>query len=226
MARQPLHLADFRALIAALPTRMHASTIQRERWQAFLARPDAAGEALRALFGDADEIQISRGDLRRFAQQVLLDRFVMATVLWGYVRPGDMRGNHAAEVCNHFAALLAVLQAARTQSVTDWQRHWQRDKIVGVGLSTHTKLFCFLPATVHGYPAIILDSVLTEVADRGVFAEMTGHFDERNYPDYLALIHQQAGELSVPAENLEYFLYLFGLDLKPESEGEAITITA
>ena len=224
MARRPLHLADFRALIAAMPTRMHASTIQRQHWQTFLARPDAPGEALRALFGDFDKIQISRGDLRRLAQAPRLDRFLMATVLWGY--PKKMRGGHEIALCANFASVLALLETVRAQPIiTDWTSQWQEvERILGYWLSTVTKWLTFLGVTVQGCPAQILDRVLKDVIESVVFAELTGHFDAPNYPEYLALMHGEAVKLGVPTENLEYFVYLFGPDLKAESATEANTV--
>jgi hypothetical protein len=217
MKIQELRLADFRQLIAAMPTWMHASRIQRKTWQDFLARPDAAGDALRALFGNADEIQISRGDLRQLAQEQSLDRFLMATVLWGY--PTKMRG-HEVALCANFDSVVGWLDVVRAKPViSDWMRQWQEvERILGYWLSTVTKWLTFLGVVVEGYPAQILDRVIKDVIENEVFAELTGRFDAANYPKYLALMQGEAEELGVPTENLEFFVYVFGPNIKPDHE--------
>ena len=44
---------------------------------------------------------------------------------------------------------------------------------------------------------------------------LTSYNAARRYPAYVTFLYGLAHELSVPAENLEFFLFEFGLHLKP-----------
>ena len=67
---------------------------------------------------------------------------------------------------------------------------------------------------------MILDSQIAKIAQRQVFDEMANirelSYENglRRYPEYLRWIHSTAEGLNVPAENLEFFLYEFGGNLK------------
>jgi hypothetical protein len=217
-----MKISDFTNLIAAMPTTPHSSRAKSDKkWKPVLERTDAAGIALQSLFGAQKEICISRGDLRALAKETGLERFVMGTLLWGY--PDGMQGNHVANMCDNLATLTALLDIARSQGITDWNGHFQKvTAIGGVGLSTYTKFLNFFPANVCGHTALILDDRIITVAKRGVFAEFTGSFSAPTYPVYLERMHQIAKGIGVPSENLEFFLYLFGPDLKPTEDSATV----
>lgn len=209
-----LRLSDFTALIADMPTHLQSFTSKREtkNWGSILNRQDRAGDAMRHIFEGQDSVDVSRGELREFARQESLDCFVMATLLWGY--PDGMRGKNAANISASFDALVDLLGIARN-GITNWAGHFPHvDEIRGVGLSTYTKFLCFLSVDVVGHTALILDQRIIVVAARRIFEEFQGNFSSRTYPDYLQLMHGIAHDLEVPAENLEFFLYEFGLNLK------------
>jgi Putative 8-oxoguanine DNA glycosylase OGG-like protein len=214
MSLATLHISDFKDLVAAMPTARHAFRAKsNKKWKPVLKRTDAAGTALKSLFGNQDEVCISRGDLRLLGNEETLDRFVLATLLWGY--PDGMQGNHVADICGNLYAITGLLIAARSTPITDWNKHFQAVKTIrGVGLSTYTKWLTFLPATVHNRSALILDRVIIDVAKRGIFTEFSADFSARTYPQYLERMYTIANTMGVPAENLEFFLYEFGLSLK------------
>jgi hypothetical protein len=85
----------------------------------------------------------------------------------------------------------------------------------------YTKFLTFLSVPVHGLSALILDDRIIRVAQQGIFQELAplqGLSDSnaaRSYPRYLERMHSLAGDITVSAEQLEFFLFEFGLNLKP-----------
>jgi hypothetical protein len=213
-----VHLTDFKSLIAAMPTPYQAFTAKRKtkNWAAVLQRGDRAGEVMHHIFGDTDSVRVSRNDLREWARLKNLDCVVMGTLLWGY--PDGMRGNHAANIADNLAALTGLLGEARL-GISNWKEHFEKvEAIPGLGLSTYTKFLNFLSVSVSGKTALILDKRIIDVAKSHVFEEFTASLTARRYPTYLQRMHSIADILEVEAENLEFFLYEFGLNLKqPEN---------
>jgi 8-oxoguanine DNA glycosylase-like protein/DUF2934 family protein len=218
-----MHLSDFRSLIASMPTAYHATTSKRSTWKATLTLQNPAAAALDSIFqdfGGQDEVCISRSDLRRLAREPKLDRFVMATIVWGYER-GD-RFQNITQFARHptgLAALTNFLNARRTVPITQWSGHLQTLPVKGIGLSTYTKFINFLSINVCGNTALILDRIIARVFENRVFPELFSlginvNNKEAKYPEYLTCIHQISNELRVPAENIEFFLFHFGLIIK------------
>ena len=209
-----MHLSDFRSLIAAMPTRYQSFKAKRttSNWASVLQRSDPAGDAMRHIFGDEDSVCVSRDDLRELARAENLDCLVMGTLLWGY--PDGMRGNHASNISDNLAVLTGLLSEARL-GISNWKEHFDKvEAISGIGLSTYTKFLNFLSVSVSGKTALILDKRIIDVAKSRVFEEFTGSFTALRYPRYLERMHSIADTLEVEAENLEFFLFEFGLNLK------------
>ena len=144
----------------------------------------------------------------------------MATIIWGY--PGGMRGNHVRNLIRHLGPLTQLLAEARTQTIVEWSTHYAKvGPIAGIGLSTYTKFLNFLSVQVHGHAALILDDRIIRIANQSVFEELAPlrGLNSRNaassYPSYLMCMHSVASGLDVPAEAIEFFLFEFGLNLKP-----------
>jgi hypothetical protein len=223
-----MRFRDFRAVIANLPTPYQSATSEREKWEPWISQDDAVGIAIRSIFSDfgkedGKQASISRSDLGRLGREPQLDRFVMATILWGYETPAGMRGDNFSNFTSHLSTLTKLLHCARSKPIPDWDSHFAKvTPISGIGLSTYTKFLTFLSAKVHGYPALILDDQIVQVLQRGheVFVELNplrvinDSNKHRVYPQYLGCIHQIATELSVTENNIELFLYKFGSDLK------------
>ena len=217
-----MRLSEFRSLVANMPVGYQAFASKRSIWASHVNRNDNAGDALRAIFGTLREVTLSRSDLRSFACKPDLAQFVMATIIWGY--PRGMRGNHVANLISHLSLLTQLLSAARTQPVAEWGTHYAKVRpIVGIGLSTYTKFLSFLSVQVQGHTALILDDRIIRVANQGIFEELTPlqglSYDNapRSYPQYLECIHGLADSLGVSPEKIEFFLFEFGLNLKPPS---------
>lgn len=214
-----MQLSQFHSLIASMPVPYQAFESKRSTWDKFIHQETRAGNALRGLFGNDNQVNTSRHDLKVYAQAQDLAPFVMATILWGY--PAGMRGNHFANIIANLDTLLALLNKARDSGVSIWDTHFEKTKIIpGLGLSTYTKFLQFLGVKVHGQPALILDDRIIRVAQNQTFAELApinnlkSYNASRNFPAYLNCIHSLAEKNDLPAENIEFFLFEYGTSLK------------
>jgi 8-oxoguanine DNA glycosylase-like protein len=175
---------------------------------------------LASVFGDSAEVNLSRGDLRRLATKSDLAEFVVATIVWGY--PRGMRGNNVRNMFSHFTPLCDLLSGVRAAPVTNWDSHFDDEvhRIEGLGLSTYTKFLQFLDARIEGNAALILDKRIIDTCNTRVFEELaplrnlTLTNAPGSYTDNLACMRQIASNLSVKSENIEFFLFEFGLNLK------------
>lgn len=215
-----MRLSEFTNLIINIPEPYQAFTSKRQTWLPHIDENNEAGRALSTIFGDHDEIALSRNDLRVLASNADLAVFVMATIIWGY--PRGMRGNHVGNLINHIEDLVKILASARDNLVNDWPLHYNQVRpIQGIGLSTYTKLLSFLNIQVQGQTALILDDRIIRIAKQEIFEELAQlkHLTYQNapnfYPAYLQCLHGIARQLVVSPEQLELFLFAFGLNLKP-----------
>lgn len=215
-----MRLSQFRNLVANMPVLYQSFASKRSTWASHIGRDDKAGNALRSIFGKSEEVTLSRDDLRTLAAEAELSQFVMATIIWGY--PRGMRGNHVANLIGQLDSLTQLLSDARNQSVAEWDKHYANVvPIAGIGLSTHTKFLNFLSVQVQGRRALILDDRIIRIANRCIFEElaplqeMNNYNAIRLYPKYLECIHDLADGLAVSGEEIEFFLFEFGLNLKP-----------
>jgi len=104
--------------------------------------------------------------------------------------------------------------------ISNWKEHYDKvEAIPSIGPSTYTKFLNFLSVTVSGKTALILDKRIIDVANSHVFEEFTGSLTALRYPRYLERMHSIANTLEVEAENLEFFLFEFGLHLKERVNG-------
>lgn len=219
-----MRLADFAELISNMPVSNQAFASKRSTWSTHINGRDAAGSALQSVFEtysiDSENIFLSRNDLRDLALQPHLGEFVMATIMWGY--PRGMRGHNFKNVTSHLDALCKLLSDARSCPISDWISRYENVRpIHGIGLSTYTKLLHFLSAKIEGHEALILDQRIIEVAQQSLFEELasirglTSTNASRLYPKYLACMDNAASLLSLPPDKIEFFLFEFGLHLKP-----------
>lgn len=190
-------------------------------------------DALRSVFdtfGTSDMVTLSRSDLRDLAEKLDLAQFVMATIVWGYTSGG--RGKNIANLIKAFDELRELLSEARTQTVPEWNIHYEKvKKIKGIGLSTYTKFLNFLSVEVQGHTALILDARISRVAREGIWKELaplelSNSNAVHRYPCYLKQMHSVANSLEVSPEALEFFLFEFGRNLKRPSDERAAVADA
>lgn len=226
-----LKLKDFKSLIACMPVSKRSSIIKKSTWEKIKKKVNnkTFGNKMDLLFRDEEylidgqeDIIISREDLFSLAKKRDIQKFIYATIMWGY--PAGMQGNNLPNIVAKVNPLVRHLRNIRERiEIQSWQHGLEKIKsITGLGLSTYTKFLYFLKASVEKKEALILDRKLIEVFRKGMFRELN-EINEinkenaaRKYPDYLRLMYRVArdSELNVKPDQLEMFLYLFGNSLK------------
>lgn len=201
-----------------MPEQEQAFTSKKSTWNKYLTDETCVSEVLKSLFGDNDIVEISRNDLFQYAQEKDFNKFIVATLLWGY--PSGMRGNHFYNITEKIETLIELLQEART-NVNNWRHHYEKVKAIrGLGLSTYTKFLYFLNVEVEHNPALILDERIIKTMNKNLFSEfeslkkIKSYNAVKNYPVYLSLMNHIANNLEVEHGKLEMFIFEFGLNLK------------
>lgn len=230
-----MKIAEFRELIANLPASRQAFRSRRTTWEAdfqnldFQNRevPIEARNAFNEIFGDNEDVFISRDDLRLIAQEGNLAKLVIASIFWGY--PRGMFGHHFSNILQRLNFIVDHLPAVSTQ---DWNIHWNAvADIEGLGLSTYSKILYFYSAKVGAnngngekFNALILDSRIIDVVRNRVFDELNAcnqlqglsyYNAPHHYVSYLSCVDKLSKKYEVPAENIELFLFQYGKNLKP-----------
>lgn len=134
-----MRLSQFRELVENMPVSYQASASKRSTWASHIGGSDAAGRALRSIFGAGNEVKLSRNDLRGLASKPDLAQFVMATIIWGYT--SGMRGYHVRNLIRHLGPLTQLLAEARTQPVADWSTHYEKVRQLLVSAFRHIRSF-------------------------------------------------------------------------------------
>ena len=217
-----MKLGDFAALIRQMPTEEHAFWAWRKTWLRHIGEPTVSGTALARVFSlsrDPLGVKVSRGDIRKFGASGDLPAALMAALVWGY--PGGMRGGYAESVCNSLESIVDLIQPCLNSDIADWEAHYSAtDGIRGLGLSTYSKFLAFLPVSVGGNSALILDEVVARVAGDERFEELDDlvglsyETAPARYPEYLRCMAAVARDLGASPEQLEMFLFAFGRNLK------------
>jgi hypothetical protein len=193
-------------LVRTLPVDHHTIRVSRKVWKDRFRNARLAVE-LEAIFGDSEEIGLSRQSIR---QQADARRKCLEVLLWGY--PSGMRGNETAYLAN----LDEISRGASSDA--PWPEYFEAlDAVRGLGMSTVTKLAYFFGKTFDGHPAVILDNRITKLLSRGIWAELgelrhvTNNNAPRNYLRYLETIASVSqGIEGATSEQLEFFLFSLG----------------
>jgi hypothetical protein len=211
-------LSAYNGLIRHLPYMDQAFETKRETWG-------------REQYQEHKEFNLflketfSNGNFASFSRQDLFNRTdgdikaaVFSIILWGY--PRNMRGNTFESILKALSDIEKVLSGSRVLDTARFTQISRQLKGKGIGLSTLTKFLYFFGFTLDGYRCLILDSRIVDVLNAGTFAELTvpdpitEYNKERVYPVYLRLMHRLSEKNSYPVDQLEFFLFQFGRNLK------------
>lgn len=226
-----IRLIDYKALIAKLPVKEHATEIQPDAydaWKKICGKYRFAG-LLPEVRNGRQSLWISRGHIQTMPHETERDlkQFVLCVLLWGYGSPSGMRGLNAEKCLENMKGLTDFIKKERVdeKSIDDWWTHWTKFRkdggIAGIGLSTYTKLLYFLQAKVNSHPAVILDARIKKVIKSGNIRELSDLKGkaalERFYPDYLDIISTCREDLDCTVDQIEMFLFMFGNSLEPRA---------
>jgi thermostable 8-oxoguanine DNA glycosylase len=208
----------YKDLIKALPYSEQLGRSRRRTWSQKLEDNGKLAKTIVKLFGDNEEIEISREDLFDSAKNDELEIFLAKVFVWGY--PRGARGDNYKKISMNISKVEQLLVTAQ-KSIVDWHSHYSSlSKIKGVGLSTYTKFLYFKGVKVHGLPALILDIRVINALKREIFTELKDISHIRNsnaykyYLDYLSCMHKIAETLEVEPDSVELFLFQYGDALK------------
>ena len=165
-------------------------------------------------------IKISRRDLfaecdNNFREAIFL------IIFWGY--PRNMRGNILKSILNSLTQIERILLEKKELTKEDFITICKKIKGTSMGMSTLTKILYFFQFKVEGYQCLILDSRIMDVLKEGMYLELSAlrKISEYNkneyYVEYLKEMDKISKAESYKLDQLEFFLFHFGKNLKSEN---------
>ena len=175
-------------------------------------------DRLNALFfGDKEEVFLSRKELMSIPRREA-DLFTISVLYWCYPNNNWQRCTYAMRAWNDLIALVRDIRNHRNMS-SDYYAGLEpiMAGIHNLNISIYSKLFYFAKASIDGYPCVILDNNVMAGIDNlegEVFEELKssviGTNRYRVYLRYLQAMGNLAAQIGVPAQNIEYALWLAG----------------
>lgn len=218
-----MELAHYRILISNLPVREQSFFTKRTNWQEAENQIEWLKEFNDHLFRDNKTLKISRKDIFETND---LRELIIKTIYWGY--SNGMRGNNFINILKNIELLENTLNKLRQTQNPTFQELVELNKtlktILGLGLSTFSKLLYFLQITFNNNPCLILDQKLITVFSQETFSEYKSlktikyNNAQQKYLDFLQLTNEISKRLETKGENIEQFLYIFGNNLKSKNE--------
>jgi hypothetical protein len=214
-----MNIFDYQQLIINLPVMQQSLTTKRLTWVMHEANYAWLHQLNNHIFGDYESAQISRHDI--FQTNNLREK-VIKTIYWGY--NSGMRGNHFSSILMHIDEIEAALQALLeidNPTADDFNTFVDSmNGIAGIGISTYTKLLYFLGIRINNAPCLILDNRLINVFSHAEYENFAGLNGisylnaHRYYLRYIQRMQELAGEMGTQGDNVEFFLFMFGGNLK------------
>ncbi len=214
-----MNIDTYKILISNLPVRQQCFTTKRTTWTKAESEIQWLKNLNNKLFGDNKTLTISRQDI--FETTEPREKFIK-TIYWGYT--AGMRGNHFIKILKHIETIENVLRTLRDKTnptTIDFNNLTSTFKnVVGLGLSTYSKLLYFFKISFNGKPCLILDKRLIDVfvsetySDFQPFSNINDYNKEKKYLEFLQLTKKLADDLETQGENIELFLFTFGNNLK------------
>lgn len=220
-----MNIESYKILISNLPVRQQCFTTKRTTWTKAESEIQWLKNLNDKLFGDNKTLTISRQDIFETSES---REAIIKTIYWGYT--AGMRGNHFVNILKHIDTIENVLRTLRekpnptTKDFNELTLTFKR--VVGLGLSTYSKLLYFFKISFNDNPCLILDQRLIDVFASNTYSNFQQlnkiRYDiaEKKYLDFLQLTRQLAIELETQGENIELFLFTFGNNLKTSNMAE------
>lgn len=209
----------FENLINELPYSDQVARSKRTTWEKLSYRKCGFAKKFVEVFGDKDEIELSRSDLFHSSRKDKLDEYIVKVIIWGY--PRGPRGDNFSNICSNIDSLKNLLKSVKKKCIRNWENHIEKlSDIDGVGLSTYTKILYFRKIKIQGKRALILDDRVISALRNKYFPELKEidhigiHNASKYYPNYLNCIHKISRKHNHVPDKIELFLFLFGGSLK------------
>ncbi len=214
-----MNIESYKILISNLPVRLQCFTTKRKTWNKAENEIDWLKNLNDRLFGDKKTLTISRHDIFETKDP---REMIIKTIYWGYM--AGMRGNNFVNILKHIDNIensLLLLRQNANPTTSDFLELTANFKnVVGLGLSTYSKLLYFFKIKFNDNSCLILDQRLIDVfasktySDFQQISNINYNNAEKKYLDFLKLTRQLASKIETEEENIEQFLFMFGNNLK------------
>lgn len=214
-------LERYTDLIRCLPYLDQSFVTKKSNW-----RINNETHALFLKFHEAsfvsEKLKLSRADLFEVCKHNFNDA-IFSIIFWGY--PRNMRGNNFDSILKQLDKIKSALQQTRNLSSEEFSQMVDDLHSTGVGLSTLSKFLYFFEYRLEGYKCLILDKRIMDVINyQEGFIEMknlslkdgiTEFNKTKKYVAYLQLMEDLSRSNGYMPDQLEFFLFSMGMNLKP-----------
>lgn len=219
-----MELQNYKTLIQELPVRQQAFQTKKKTWEKKGFNDSFVLELNKTLF-ENDLYFVSREDIFNTKN---IQELIVKTIYWGY--SSGMRHNYHNDIFDKTKELSYKLLELKNKSNLNRKDFenliiWiHSEDIKGIGLSTLSKLLYFLEIKINETPCLILDSRLIDIFSKKQFQEfeslgsITYNNAEKHYLNYLKVMDEVSKSIDTDGENLEQFLFMFGGNLKINSD--------
>lgn len=217
-------LARYTDLIKCLPYLDQAFETKKANWPVKEGGNTAFQEFHNKCFV-TETYKLSRADLFEVCKYNFHDA-IFSVIFWGY--PRNMRGNNFSSILNSLTAIEQALGTPCNLSAAEFIAMCEKLKNTGVGLSTLSKFLYFFDYTLEGHRCLILDKRIIDIINYpGGFKEMKSlslkdginEFNKnKKYVAYLQLMEDLSNSNGYMPDQLEFFLFSMGMNLKPSKE--------
>ena len=172
-----------------------------------------------SFFQGREEVALTRKDILKI-RRGNIELFLLSVLFWGF--PSNQRGR-CTKAINNWDALVILANAIKNHpNMTNagFRGHFHAmDSITGLGISSYSKILYFLQVSIEGNQCLILDNMVAkgitnlmgnEFQHLRAATECVRHRYYRYYPLYLEAMNNLSTDIGVPAQNLEYVLWLAG----------------
>lgn len=218
-----MNIENYKILISNLPVRQQCFTTKRTTWTRSEKEIAWLKNINDKLFGYNENLTISRQDI---FDTIDPKEAIVKTIYWGY--SSGMRGNHFINIVKQIYTIenvLLTLKDKTNPSTPDFNFLTLTFRnIVGIGISTYSKLLYFFKISINENPCLILDQRLIDVFSSKIYSNFSQlekirySNAEKKYLEFLQLTSQLADNLGTNEENIELFLFTFRKNLKGTSE--------
>lgn len=214
-------LARYTDLIRCLPYLDQAFVTKKKNWPVTKETNSVFLKFHQGSFV-TDNLKLSRADLFEVCKHNFHEA-LFSIIFWGY--PRNMRGNNFDSILNSLDVIEEALSIQHNLSIGDFTIICNKLKNTGVGLSTLSKFLYFFDYTLEGHKCLILDKRIMDVINYpDGFTEMKSlslkdginEFNKnKKYVVYLQLMGDLSLNNNYMPDQLEFFLFSMGMNLKP-----------
>jgi len=213
-----MRLSTYSNLIRSLPFQDQAFETKKINWKRQSEKNKQFKQYCEKEFIE-DTIKLSRRDLFIKSKEDFYGAIV-SIIFWGY--PRNMRGINFNNILGSIPKLENALRVDKNLTQETFLQICKETEKTGVGLSTLSKFLYFFEFNVKGDKCLILDKRIIEVLSSGLYDELSSlkkiseYNKEECYTEYLIEINKISKAQNYKPDQLEFFLFHFGKNLKSE----------